>query len=652
MNSSHLPRRVLYYGFDKPLPEVQPLRAGPLSMLLEGGDLRYLRFGNREVIRRIYVAVRDRFWGTIPAVLSEINTKIDEDRFQVTYQAEHIDETEQIDFVWTGEITGEPDGTIVFKMDGAARSTFLRSRIGFCILHPATCAGARCRVVQEDGAIIEGTLPQWIQPDAPFLDMTSIAHEVQSGLHAELHITGDLFEMEDQRNWSDASFKTFCTPLRLPYPVEIKEGTRVEQSVTLSLDGTIPTESRVCSDGKTQVVTFDIEREQQGSLPTIGVCCASHNQPLTVREIEHLKRLQLSHLRVDLRPADNDFWAHLIKANKQAQVLGVPLEMALHLSGSNSELDALTEHLREIQPTVCRWLLFRDGEDSTSAASIKLAKERLLEYCAQSCIGSGTNYYFTELNRARPPLELLDCVCYSLNPQVHAFDNSSLVETLQAQADTVLSARKFIDCLPLAVTPITLRPRFNKHLGADPPVAPGQLPFSVDERQMSLFGACWTVGSLKYLAQSGADSVTYYETTGWKGVMETASGSPLPEKFCSIPESVFPLYHVMADCGELAGGRITMSHSSRPLQVDGLVLIHKKRKRVLVANMTDKIQQVEIRGLASVVHTRVLDETNVVHAMTDPEEWRATSDEIHDSNDGCLSLLLNPYAVIRLDMTI
>ena len=38
---------------------------------------------------------------------------------------------------------------------------------------------------------------------------------------------GETFETEDQRNWSDASFKTYGTPLHLPFPVEVEEGTRV-----------------------------------------------------------------------------------------------------------------------------------------------------------------------------------------------------------------------------------------------------------------------------------------------------------------------------------------------------------------------------------------------------------------------------------------
>ena len=41
---SQLPLRVLYYGRYEPLPEGTQLRAGPLSMIFEAGDLRYIRF--------------------------------------------------------------------------------------------------------------------------------------------------------------------------------------------------------------------------------------------------------------------------------------------------------------------------------------------------------------------------------------------------------------------------------------------------------------------------------------------------------------------------------------------------------------------------------------------------------------------------------
>ena len=57
-----LPTRTLYYGWDGPLPEKRELRAGPLTLLFEGGDLRYVRLGDHEVLRRVYVSVRDSNW--------------------------------------------------------------------------------------------------------------------------------------------------------------------------------------------------------------------------------------------------------------------------------------------------------------------------------------------------------------------------------------------------------------------------------------------------------------------------------------------------------------------------------------------------------------------------------------------------------------
>jgi hypothetical protein len=147
-----------------------------------------------------------------------------------------------IDFRWHGEIKGESDGTITFTMDGVAHSTFMRNRIGFCVLHPASCAGARCRVETVGGTIQESQLPRFIQPDAPFEDMKSIAHEVQPHLWAKVVFSGDVFEMEDQRNWIDASFKTSARRCACPIPVQIEQGTKVSQSVTLRLEGVAPKE--------------------------------------------------------------------------------------------------------------------------------------------------------------------------------------------------------------------------------------------------------------------------------------------------------------------------------------------------------------------------------------------------------------------------
>ena len=145
--------------------------------------------------------------------------------------------------------------------------------------------------------------------------------------------------------------------------------------------------------------------------------------------------------------------------------------------------------VERVKPPIETYLIFHKTEASTSAQWVDLARR----YLSGAKIGAGTNAYFTDLNRGRPPVDALDLVCYSINPQVHAFDNSSLKETLEAQAVTVKSTRLFTDGLPIAVTPVTLLARFNPNAtGPEPEPAPGGLPTQVDIRQMSLFGAGWT----------------------------------------------------------------------------------------------------------------------------------------------------------------
>src|SRR5688572_1893510 len=105
-------RNFFRHGSAEPLPESIALRAGPLAMCFEAGDLRYVRLGEREVIRRIYAALRDRKWGTVPGVISNLQQQIDAETFRIRYRCEH--QQKEIHFVWDAEIVGEADGSIRF----------------------------------------------------------------------------------------------------------------------------------------------------------------------------------------------------------------------------------------------------------------------------------------------------------------------------------------------------------------------------------------------------------------------------------------------------------------------------------------------------------------------------------------------------------
>ncbi len=125
------------------------LRAGPLEMRYDDGDLRAISVGGREIVRRIYAAVRDRNWGTAPNVFSDVVVNAGADAFDVSFACEN--RLNDVDFAWRGAISGMADGTIRYSMEGRARATFLKNRIGFCVLHPSACAGALCEIQDVDG---------------------------------------------------------------------------------------------------------------------------------------------------------------------------------------------------------------------------------------------------------------------------------------------------------------------------------------------------------------------------------------------------------------------------------------------------------------------------------------------------------------------
>ncbi|HYN69693.1 MAG TPA: hypothetical protein VEX41_05740, partial [Candidatus Eisenbacteria bacterium] len=79
----------LLTGRDRSPDPTRELRAGPVSALLNGPDLRHIRVGGIELIQRVYMAVRDAPWNTIPATVTASRIEAGADRFSVAFHAEH-----------------------------------------------------------------------------------------------------------------------------------------------------------------------------------------------------------------------------------------------------------------------------------------------------------------------------------------------------------------------------------------------------------------------------------------------------------------------------------------------------------------------------------------------------------------------------------
>ena len=648
-----LSRFQLWHGRNAPPVVRQELRAGALTALLEEGDLRYIRVDGVEVVRRIYVAVRDEVWNTIPATYSDFVYDIAPDHFAVRLRARH--RYQRIDVAWVGTISGSPDGTIRYTMDAVADNAFRYCKIGFNIHHPPDEAGRPYRSAGPDGQST-GRLPVLIEPQRneggrltalfPPYDSLEIDHD--DGLTVRFGFEGDLFEMQDHRNWTDGNYKSYGTPLSIPWPMDAAAGERFHQLVSISTTGRPARPVAAVSEA-----SVDLGQSVDRSLPPIGFGMASHGGSLSAREADLLRKLRPDHLRVDLYLGEA--WKdELTRGIEAARALGAPLELAIFLTDeADSQLAALAKELASSRPSVVRVLVFYGGKafstglGATPGRFVRLARERLQAVVGKAPFIGGTNQFFAELNRDRPEVEAMDGVTYSINPQVHACDDESLVENLEAQAATVRTARSFSGDLPITVSPITLAARTGPY-PAGPP-EPGGLPPQVDVRQASLFGAGWTAVSVKYLAASGVASLTYYETSGWRGLIEVDGGSPMPDRFPSSPGSVFPVYHVFRDLADLKGGQLVEVTASEPLLVDGLALRSDGTMHVLLANLTPRPQVAAVGPFqARNVRVRQLTDETASEAMSEPEQFRPSGTRM-SVRDGRLRLELPPYAVVRID---
>ena len=649
-------------GTAEPPPEVLRLRAGPVRVLYSDGDLRRICHGGVELARRIYVAIRDLDWNTLPGEITDLTVADHGDSFAIRFARRHT--AGALDYEWQAEIDGRPDGTISYRMRGHALTTFPYAKIGICAHHPIAGYAGRPFRGSTPGGPVAGHLPDAIGPqihlddgtDLPLFEPVSeltVSHA--SGGEVRFCFSGDLWEMEDQRNWTDASYKSASTPASLGYHHEASAGQVFDQSVEIRAAG-FPAAGRIAAaDGPPEVT---VGAAAGRAIPPVGLRCARPRAAPSPAGLAALRAIAPAHLRADVRLAAGSAASDLAAAAERAAELGCGLELAVFVPGRDHEtaLGRLTSGLASLtRPALVRVLAFSDAEESSSADTVTAVRDALAAAALTGVpVISGTNIYFNELNRHRIPPGPADGLAWSVNPQIHAFDDLSVMENLQAQADTLATARVFAPESHYYVTPVTLRPRFNAVAVTDHEFPAGGLPWQVDVRQPSLFGAAWTLGSFAALAGGGAGGLTYYDTQGPAGVVESAGGSPSPAEFFSRPDTPYPLAVVLADAGGLAGRPVRPLRGLDPAVLAGIAAggTGGTSLTVLLANLTSQTRDVRLAvpGQETAARARVLDEHSFAAAAADLAGFLASRAEL-PVNEGVVTVTLHPYSMARLDLS-
>jgi hypothetical protein len=603
----------IYFGSEPPA-QARILHAGSLVCLYQAGAIRQVRAGETEILRMIYPAIRDPDWGTIPGTISEEEIEESRDSFSIRYDCRYSEG--DIDYLSFVRIHGSKDNLLTFSMKGEALSSFQKNRLGLNILHPIReCAGRSCKVTTPDGREYSAEFPVDISPHQPMKNIRSMQWTVGGDIHASLELSGEVFEMEDQRNWTDASYKTYCTPLELPFPAAVDRGEMLEQEVQLKVE---VQEFHTGKGDENQVI---LPREKKLlAFPAVGICKSSETGILCEKDTGLIREVGFRHYRVDLYLYLKGWQEVFARAVEEVVAMDLTLELALFFESEvRGQLEELINQVKKHPCPIDRFLIFTSdhlNDEDLSGAVIPALKNEF----PGTKVGTGTNANFAELNRNRPDPDLPDFLTYSIHPQAHASDPLTMVENLAGQKDTVLAARLFPGKKPISVSPVTLKSRSH-----------------VDARQPSLFCAGWTLGSFKYLAESGVDSITYYETAGRGGIIHGDHQPLSPGEFMALRGDIYPVYFMFRELLKFKDYSVGISESPHPHRFSCLLLEDGTEQILILANHTASIQTIRLPEGMQMLSAWLLDENSIVDLRAGMQSWQSPVD--------LYSVSLNPCAV-------
>jgi hypothetical protein len=538
-------------------PDATQVTHGGFTLDLAHAAIRNVTYEGTQLIDLLYTSIRPSDWSTLGSDERTEDMQVIGGECIIT-----ITESLAGAMLATTKVILTSGNTFSVDYQLQGLSEYLINRWGICFcLNTADWMGSTVAASGNSYSLLQNISPQ------------RVINGVTQGLFPaseELHIvapdqrfikavsTGRVLEAEDQRNWTDNTYKIYSGSLSEPRPFITSAGSIWQQSIKFEVGVPNSKESDLA-----KIMVQEIE-----ALPSIGM--QFNTDPfLSTDDLEKaFVLLDIDHLRIN---------AESLTAQKIATTAasGLILEAALLSSNTGAALQSEVENLSQRVPAGSRLLIQRDGREIVEAADLP-KNNSLNSYIP------GTDAYLVDLHREK--FNFGNSVSYSMAPTVHSFDTESIFKTLPTQRESIEFVQKNL-APQVFLSPITFSTRGNPETGHS---INERIDFASPEMALhvrSIEGAAWTLGSIFSLASAGAFSGSWHELFGEFGVIYSEAGAI---KFS-------PTFHAISALGAHHSHEITIATN---LDNSWVAFENREMKTILIASLRPWVLEITSQVLA------------------------------------------------------
>ncbi len=607
------PASTALFGTTDEPTEAKPVEIGELSCLMDGETIRAITWNGVEVVRAIAWPVRDQSWITLPPKNEAESLDFDDD--EVRYNLAFSVDNGALDCSLSATLTA--NGSVQVDLSMSATRDFDTNRAGFTVLHPVEgVAGEKLDILHSDGTVEHSEFPRLISPTQPAMDIAGLRHAVD-GIAVDIAFDGEVFEMEDQRNWTDASYKTYCRPLVVPFTYRITKGDTIRQTIAISLKGG----GRTSASAEARSLALSPE----GVHPEIALAVEPGWLPDT-NTIELITRTGIRTLQARLRAADEP--GFLAEVKHLAAELGASVDLEIVIPQGEDPQAHLTKvatalEKAELAPAGILavpepYLMSHQPsgpwpEGPTPMDCVEAARAIF----GAASVGGGMLTNFTEFNRCPPDPAGCDFVCHGSTAIVHAADDRSVCETLEALPFVFESTSHLSDGKPQRLGLLSIGMRSNPY-GTDVAHNPRQVRQTMarfDPRQCGTFAAAFAVGALCATQGHAIQVLALAAPAGPFGIVSCPQPVPRPHFDANPNAIVYPIFHVIRAATAMTGHN-RLHISGLPVGLFGIAAGSMDTWDMVLANLSDRTVSVILPTRAAL---RQLNAQTFSDAVCDPD---------------------------------